>query len=134
VSDPEKVKAGLDCCSVPGGKCGKCPYHGEKINCTTKLSAEARELLMAQMLYYPPVTPGTQIFSIVYDEEDNDRCAVKESKVAEIWYNINGWFFTEEGHSGPAFRPKHIGQVVFLDRDAAQLKCDACNKRRDGHE
>ena len=79
--------------------------------------------------YTPPVTPGTQIFSVVYNE-DNDRCVVKENKVAEIWYNCNGWFFTEEGHSGPGFKPKHIGQVIFLDREAAQCKCNNINGSR----
>ena len=144
----EEIKKGLEChavqwtddgCPTKLG-CEHCPYDNDYHD-PDELFADAllyiRQLkakLAEREKYAPPVTPGTPIFCIVYDEEDNDRCAVKESKVAEIWYNSNGWFFTEEGHRGPAFHSKRIGQTVFLDHDAAQLKCDACNKRRNGHD
>lgn len=78
------------------------------------------------MLYAPPVLPGMTIFPVVYDE-DTDMFTVDESEVEQIWYNQNGWFFTEKGHIGHVNHQRQMGDSIFLTREEAQIKCDLCN-------
>ena len=142
---PDEIKRGLELCACGSdeGSCMEvCSYHGGEAGkfCTEVLASQAlsyiRELeakVAEYEKYAPPVTPGMPIFSVAYDDDD-DRCIVTESKVLEIWYNCNGWFFTEEGHRGPGFRPRQIGHIVFLDKDSAQRKCDSINGCRPTEE
>ena len=46
----EKVIKGLECCSVPEGHCGKCPYEtdGYVAECTSALARDALALLKEQ--------------------------------------------------------------------------------------
>ena len=48
--DKEKVIKGLECCSIPQGHCGKCPYETEDsiTECTSELAKDAIALLKEQ--------------------------------------------------------------------------------------
>lgn len=131
MADTKKVIRGLECCSGLTIGCAACPYcdEGNLTVCSKKLTADARERITALMLYAPPVFPGMTIFPVVYDE-DTDLFVVEESEVAQIWYNQNGWFFTEKGHIGHANSQRQMGESIFLTREAAQEKCNLCNKER----
>lgn len=97
-------------------------------------NARLKQELKLLRQYAPPVTPGMDIFSIVPDESTG-LCTVIKTKVADIWYNSNGWFFTEEDNKGPAFPARYIGRVIFLDEAAAQQKCIEINEiRRNTHD
>ncbi len=47
MADREKVIIGLECCKVPGGDCGMCPYSSDEPNleCTGHLANDALALL-----------------------------------------------------------------------------------------
>lgn len=131
MADTKKVLRGLECCSDLTRGCAACPYCGEGYFalCVKKLTADARERITTLMLYAPPVFPGMTIFPVVYDE-DTDMFTVDEREVAQIWYNQNGWFFTEKGHIGRANHQRQMGDSIFLTREEAQTKCDLCNVGR----
>jgi hypothetical protein len=96
-------------------------------------NARLKQELKLLRQYAPPVTPGMDIFSTVLDE-CTGLCTVIKTKVTNIWYNSNGWFFTEEDNKGPAFPARYIGQIIFLDEAAAQQKCMEINEiRRSTH-
>ena len=48
--DREKVIKGLECCSIPQGRCRKCPYETEGFvaECTSELAKDALALLKEQ--------------------------------------------------------------------------------------
>ena len=53
--DRENVIKGLECCSIPQGRCGKCPYEteGSVAECTSELAKDALYLLKEQeQMYY----------------------------------------------------------------------------------
>lgn len=129
----EEIKKGL---IDPEVFCGHCTYNGEPNGCNHpnglcqawENADDAYELIQYLETFAPPVTIGTQIFSVCYIE-DNDGFYVKSSVVVEIWYNCNGWFFLEECHTGPAFKKSDIGKLVYLNREEAELVCEEFNAK-----
>lgn len=105
--------------------CKKCPYSEDDCD---ELALDALAYIQQLETFAPPVTIGTQIFSVCYTE-DNDGFYVKNSVVVEIWYNFNGWFFLEECHIGPAFKKSDIGKLVYLNREEAEFVCEEFNAK-----
>lgn len=129
-----EIKLGIMCCNskLDGIRsCMICPYGYGGDSCDGQPGTDAMAYILEleeRCKLAPPVTIGTKLFCVAFDE-DEERYFVSESEVAEIWYNTNGWFFVEKGHSGPAFRPKHIGMTVFLNREEAKKQCRIANER-----
>ena len=122
---PEEIKKGLVHCKhcAPCLDCAYGDLRDTKYTCETALLSDALAYIQQLESLAPPVVIGTQIFSVCYSE-DNDDFYVKSGVVAEIWYNCNGWFFLEERHTGPAFKTRDIGKLIYLDREEAELVCE----------
>lgn len=121
-----EIKKGLECCSSPTVlNCKVCNYNADGCGsiCIPKLTADALSYIQQLEAQALPVTIGTPIFSVCYNE-DSDGFYVKRSTVTEIWYNCNGWFFLEEHHVGPAFKKNDIGKLIYLNEEEAELICE----------
>lgn len=128
----EKVLSGLEHC-ITGEDCVGCPYHEQCAFATdcNPMHEDVLEIVREYERiapYAPPVVIGTPIFSVVWNY-DSEGFHVMENSVADIWFNCNGWFFTEHGHRGPGFNKNDIGKSIFLDRKEAELICEEFNMK-----
>ena len=126
----EKVLDGLECC-ITGEDCVGCPYHEQCAFATdcNPMHEDIVEIVKEYKRitpYIPPVVVGTPIYSVVWNN-DTEGFHVMENVVEGIWYNCNGWFFTELGHRGPGFKASDIGHVIYLNREDAEAICEEFN-------
>lgn len=138
---PEDIKRGLECC-LEEHACARCPYDDcdEGWHCVVDRDADAlayiqqletqnaelKSTIERMSKYVPPVDIGTPIFSVVWNY-DSEGFYVMENVVEDIWYNCNGWFFTERCHRGPGFKASDIGHVIYLNREDAEEICEEFN-------
>ena len=117
----EELEIALKACN--DDDCTLCPY--KNCGCSDVLRSDLLAYIQRFKEYAPPVLVGDIIWFVQMNHYGEHY--VTGSKIEDITYNQNGWFFAELGHKGPYHKPKDIGKSIFLTSEEAKSLCAKLN-------